>query len=366
MNNYLLKLPLSGLKHENVTFMEDIIQEKREFSIDAVPEPESIEDVIYSLMVNPNLSAINYFNDFSESGISPDSVNDVDNDEIGMFDIDSNGKKQAICTHAFHRHLQEDPQKSAEILISRATRKMLCMGLRPVAVSALLYHINFADPMGQFIASGAKKGLENAAQKFGLSISDRKIRFDLFPGSKQLPPSLIVSMVGAAGQNSKPVTNSFTSKGGNLFLIGRLNNDICSSEYVEFYHEIQDTPLPAFNIEDEIKIHELLNRLHERNLLQSASPVGKGGLFFTLLRSAIPSGLGFDITTDDEHRLDAFLFGESMGRILVEVAAGNEDEFVDFMTDAEFPFIGLGHITRGELRIDEKSLGFIDKMTRSS
>ena len=27
----------------------------KEFSIDMVPEPENIEDVIYSLMVNPNL-----------------------------------------------------------------------------------------------------------------------------------------------------------------------------------------------------------------------------------------------------------------------------------------------------------------------
>ncbi len=366
MNNWLLKLPLLCLKHDNLTCMEDILQEKKEFATDSILEPESIEDIIYSLMVNPNLSTINYFNDFSESGISPESVNDVDNDEIGVFDVDSSGNMQAMCTHAFHRHLQENPKKSAEILISRATRKMLCMGLRPVAVSALLYHINFADPKGQLIASGAKKGLENAAKKFGLSISDRKIRFDLFPGSGQLPPALIISMVGTVGQKNKLITSSFKSKGGNLFLIGRLTNDISSSEYVEFYHEVQNTPLPLFNIEDEIKIHELLEGLHERNLLQSATPVGKGGLFFTLLRSAIPSGLGFDITTDDEHRIDAFLFGESMGRILVEVAPGSEDEFVDFMTDAKFPFIGLGHITRGEIRIDEKSLGFIDKMTRDS
>ncbi len=91
------------------------------------------------------------------------------------------------------------------------------MGLRPVAVSALLYHINFADPKGQLIASGAKKGLENAAKKFGLSISDRKIRFDLFPGSGQLPPALIISMIGTVGQKNKLITSSFKSKGGNLF-----------------------------------------------------------------------------------------------------------------------------------------------------
>jgi phosphoribosylformylglycinamidine synthase subunit PurL len=65
-----------------------------------------------------------------------------------------------------------------------------------------------------------------------------------------------------------------------------------------------------------------LRELHQLKLLQSASPVGKGGLFFTLLRAAIPNGLGFDITTDAETRLDSFLFGEAMGRILARSRIG--------------------------------------------
>jgi len=86
-------------------------------------------------------------------------------------------------------------------------------------------------------------------------------------------------------------------------------------------------------------------------------------LFFTLLRAAIPNELGFDITTAAETRIDAFLFGEAMGRILVEVESQNEDEFVDVLTDMNVPFFTLGHITKGEIRIDDMSLGYIDKMT---
>ena len=125
-------------------------------------------------MVNPNLSSINYFNDFGELNISPDSIGDTDTDETGLFDIDSNGNKMAMSTHAFHHHLQNDPKKATEILISRAARKMICSGVKPVAISAFLYHINFGDPNGQFIASGAKKGLENAAAKFDLKIIGQK------------------------------------------------------------------------------------------------------------------------------------------------------------------------------------------------
>jgi phosphoribosylformylglycinamidine synthase subunit PurL len=52
-----------------------------------------------------------------------------------------------------------------------------------------------------------------------------------------------------------------------------------------------------------------------------------------------------------------------MGRILVEVPENKEDEFVDVLTEMKVPFFTLGHITKGELRIDDKSFGFIDKMT---
>ena len=121
--------------------------------------------------------------------------------------------------------------------------------------------------------------------------------------------------------------------------------------------------LPQFKIEDEIRIQQAIKKLNKLKLLESASPVGKGGLFFTLLRAAIPNELGFDITTAAETRLDAFLFGEAMGRILVEVKPDKEDNFVDTLTEMKVPFFTLGHITKGELRIDDKSYGFIDKMT---
>lgn len=343
--------------------MSDAIETEKEFTIDSIPEPENIEDVIYTLMVNPNLSSINYFNDFSEASISPASIGDNDIDDDGLFDIDLNGTKMAMTTHAFHHHLENDPQKATEILISRAVRKMLCLGATPVAMSAMLYHINFADPNGQFIASGAKKGMENAASKFGLKISDRKIRFDHFSMHGPVPPTIIISMMGKIAAGEDLTTHAFKNKGSNIFLIGRTKDDIGSSEYLEFYHEIIDSPLPEFNIGEEIKIQTALKKLHELKLIKSASPVGKGGLFFTLLRGAIPNELGFDITTAAEVRIDSFLFGEAMGRIIVEVEGSNEDEFVDVLTELKVPFFTLGHITKGEIRIDDQSLGYIDKMT---
>lgn len=343
--------------------MNEITQKETESLINSIPEPDNLEDVIFSLIVNPNLSCINYFNDFSEFPVSNTSIGSTESDETGLFDIDTEGRSMAMSTHAFHHHIENDPKKATEILISKAARKMYCLGAQPVAISAMLYHIDFADVNGQNIASGAKKGLENAAQKFNLKISDRKIRFDHFKCDEFVPPTIIISMASLVEDKEKIINHAFKKKGGNIFVIGRSVNDLGSSEYLEFFHGIENSPLPAFNIDTEIKIQRALTKLHRHGLLQSACPVGRGGLFFTLLRAGIPNGLGFDITTDAEMRIDSFLFGEAMGRVLVEVNSKDQDDFVDLMINIKMPFFTLGHITKGEIRVDDNSLGFIDKMT---
>ncbi len=341
--------------------MAETVENQEVFSIDQIEEPKDINEIVFNLMVNPNLAPVNYFNDFSEEGLELENVANGDSDETGIFTAD-NGQMMAMTTHAFHHHLATDPQKAIEILISRAARRMACYGVKPEAVSAFLYHINIAHPNGQFIASGAKQGLENACQKFNIKVADRKIRFDYFTGHGDLTPTIIISMMGSVEDKDKVITHNLKNKGNNIFVIGKSYDDINSSEYLEFYHEVYDSPLPQFNIDVEVRLQEAMKGLISKQLITSASPVGKGGLFFSLMRAGMPAGLGFDITTDAEIRTDAFLFGESMGRLIVGVPQESEDDFVDFMQTTKLPFFTLGHVTKGEIRIDDESLGYIDKM----
>ncbi len=334
----------------------------QEFSIDQISEDQDIQDIVYNLMANPNLAPINYFNDFSEESVDLSSLSGDDNDETGLF-CSADGQMMAISTHALHHHLEVDPQQATEILVSRAVRKMICFGAVPEAISSCLYHLNIADPNGQFIASGAKKGLENACKKFNIKLTDRKIRFDYFSAYGPVYPTIIISIMSSVPNREELVTHSFKKKGNNIFMIGQSMDDINSSEYLEFYHEVSDSELPVFDIDVEVKLHSVMRKLVQSRLLSSASPVGKGGLFFSLLRAGMPSGLGFDITSDAEVRKDAFLFGEGMGRIIVGVEPGKADDFVDLMSSLKVPFFALGHVTKGEIRIDDESFGFIDKMS---
>lgn len=344
-------------------------QDNIEFDINQIPEPEDINEVIMNLMVNPNLSPLNYFNDFTD-GLSGSSTNkDNLSSEPGIFELGDGSKMMSMTTHAMHHHLEADPQKAAEILVSRASRRLVCYGAKPVAITAILYHINYSDANGNYIASGIKAGLENAANAYDLYISDSKIRFDYFGEHGSQSPTLIVSVLGLVdSKEGKPVNimnSSFKHKGNNIFLLGKPSDDIATSDYLEFYHGITNSPLPEFDLKFEVRLQRIIRLLIEKDLIMSASPVAKGGLFFSLLRAGWVKGLGFDITTAAETRLDSFLFGESMGRIIVGVAPNMEDDFVDFMYDSKIPFFTLGHVTKGEIRIDDESFGYTDKMSGS-
>ena len=71
----------------------------------------------------------------------------------------------------------------------------------------------------------------------------------------------------------------------------------------------------------------------------------------------MPNNLGFDITTCSEVREDAFLFGEAPSRIIVSVRETIEDSFLDILNKIDVPFLLLGHVTRGEIRIDDQVFG---------
>jgi phosphoribosylformylglycinamidine synthase len=73
----------------------------------------------------------------------------------------------------------------------------------------------------------------------------------------------------------------------------------------------------------------------------------------------MPRGLGFDIVSDADIRLDAFLFGEGQGRAVVSVTEEQEEAFVEYMVASGINMTLLGHVTKGKLQIDEQHFGFI-------
>jgi phosphoribosylformylglycinamidine synthase len=157
----------------------------------------------------------------------------------------------------------------------------------------------------------------------------------------------------------------FKEKGDIIFLIGKSMNDLASSQYLYSVAGVKASPPPHFDLDVEYSIQKAVMGLIRGGMIASAHDVSDGGLYITLVESAMPRELGFDITCPAEVRQDAFLFGEAQSRIVVSVNMKQETEFIDYMMDLGVPFSALGHVTKAELRIDDSSFGFISDVKKN-
>ena len=94
------------------------------------------------------------------------------------------------------------------------------------------------------------------------------------------------------------------------------------------------------------------------NLIQSAHDTSEGGLFISLLESAMHNELGFEITKPNTQlRNDAFLFGEAQSRIVVSVTSSNAAAFEKLMQENNVKFEKLGVVTTGNITVDGVDFG---------
>ena len=194
-----------------------------------------------------------------------------------------------------------------------------------------------------------------ACKKFGTPVTGGNVSF-YNQSSYEGPvfPTPTIGMLGLLEKKNK-MTLDFKQEGDLIYLIGEMRDDISCYEYLYSYHKVKLSPAPYFDLEEEFKVQQAVKTLIQKGLIQSAHDVSDGGLFVTLAESSIYGNIGFDISTDESFRSDAFLFGEGQSRVVVTVTAADEDNFLHEMMERDVDFSSLGTVMGDEMTIDEET-----------
>ncbi len=353
----------------NAPIYEREIQEPGEndiksLSIDDVPEPDHYPKVIAELMKSLNIVSKSYLLDTFDQALKKDSLSNKYPSDASFVQIDEAKKTLALTVDCNSYYVEADPFVGAQIAVAEAARNIICGGGIPLAITDCLNFGNPYDPEVFWQFTQAVEGLSEACKVFKTPVVSGNVSFYNQSSQegrlKAISPCPVIGMVGLVESKDHHTVLTFKHKGDMIFLIGQSKDDINASEYLNFYHKKKSHAAPYFNIEEELEVQDVVRRMIREKLVRSVHDVSSGGLFFNLLESSLPLGFGFDITSDAEIRKDAFLFGESQSRVIVSVSSEKQDDFVDLMLEAEVPFSALGHVTKGEIRIDDESYGFID------
>ena len=339
--------------------------EFKKFNIDNIVQPDNLKDVAFKLLENPNIASKRWVIEQYDSMVGTGTMTTNRPSDAGIVNIKGTNRALAMSVDCNSRYVNADPEIGTMIAVSEASRNIVCAGGNPSAITNCLNFGNPYNPESYWQFVGAIKGMSKACLKFETPVTGGNVSFynqSVIDGI-EVPvfPTPTIGMIGVVEDKNKIMTLDFKYKGDLIFIIGNSYDDISSSEYLVSYHGINESPAPYFDLEEEFLNQKIVKELILDDLINSAHDVSDGGVFITLTEMAIPRSLGFDIVTDSEVREDAFLFGESQGRIIVTVNEDQEDDFLENMMSSGRKFTLLGHVTKGKMMVDDEHFGFISE-----
>jgi phosphoribosylformylglycinamidine synthase II len=328
------------------------------FDAATVEVPSDLREVAEQLIAIPNIASKRWISVQYDSTVGAANTSTNQPSDAAIVLAKGTDKALAVTTDCNSRYVFADPYKGAMIAVAEAARNIVCSGGQPLGVTNCLNFGNPYDPEVYYQFVEAIKGMGEACRRFDTPVTGGNVSFYNQNPDGAVYPTPTIGMVGLLENIKDKMTLDFKEEGDLIFLLGKSNDDINSSEYLHKIRGVEFSPAPHFDVEEEVKLQERLSALIKKGLIRSAHDTSEGGLFVTLAESAMPGGLGFDVVASDYHiRKDAYWFGESQSRVVVTLSPDKAAEFKKALGDQ--PFEELGFVTGGSFEVDGMDWGHV-------
>jgi phosphoribosylformylglycinamidine synthase subunit PurL len=341
----------------------------KQYNINSIAEPKGkdLVNVAKALWKSPNIASKRWIYEQYDSMIRTNTLTTNDPSDAAIVRVKGTKKALLLTTDCNSAYVYADPYKGAMIAVSEAARNIVCSGGEPVAITNCLNFGNPYNPEVYYQFVHALQGMGDACRRFNTPVTGGNVSFynQMLQNGETIPiyPTPTIGMLGLMEDYANQMTLNFREEGDVIFLIGETKNDISSSEYLQRYHGVKHSPAPYFELEEEVAIQQLVAKLIIEDLIDSAHDISEGGVFVTLMESAMPLNLGFDVkisqNTEGPLREDAALFGESQSRVVVSVHPSQLVDFELFIKNSELKYTKLGTVTSGTISIDDIAYGNI-------
>ena len=273
-----------------------------------------------------------------------------------------------------------DPYEGGKIVVAEAARNLACSGAAPLGVTDNLNYGNPHNPELFWQLKESVRGLADACRAFNAPVTGGNCSLYNQHPAGPIDPTPTVAMVGLIEKPEHITTQWFKDEGDAIILLGDAVDasdplrGLGGSAYLQRIHGLKAGTPPRCDLEKEKELHLALRTLIHSGAVKSAHDCSEGGLAVALAESCIsqqaaretprligaqvdltalagdtpgvrpssgaamsasggvsegPSVLGESQAAAPEDgrtpalRLDALLFGEAQGRVIISVAAVN-------------------------------------------
>ncbi len=323
---------------------------------------EEAKTIIKYLLAHANICSRRWVYNQYDSMVG--TINQTTNapSDAAVVKVKGTDKSIAMTVDCNSRYVYANPFVGGQIAVAEAARNLVCSGAEPAAITNCLNFGNPYNPEVYYQFVHAIKGLGEACKKFGTPVTGGNVSFyNQSSDDNAVFPTPTIGMVGLIGGGKKHMTLDFKKEGDLIYLLGESKNDIGCSHYLAHYIKVAQSPAPSFNLEEEHQLHKAVLNLIHHDLIQSAHDVSEGGLLVTLMESAMVRNFGFRVETmpASNTRLDAFLFGEAQGRIIVSIQVEKCRDFESMLNATTVKYKKLGAVTLDPININNTDFGSI-------
>jgi phosphoribosylformylglycinamidine synthase subunit PurL len=347
--------PQYDREYKEPAYMEHI----KKFNAASVAVPADLKKVAEQLIQLPSIASKSWVYDQYDSMVGTANTSTNNPSDAAVVWTKHGSKGVAVTTDCNSRYVYANPHTGAMIAVAEAARNIVCSGGEPLGVTNCLNFGNPYDPEVYYQFVNAIKGMGDACRAFNTPVTGGNVSFYNQNPDGPVYPTPTIGMVGLLDDVNEKMTLGFKEAGAEIFVLGPLNDDIHSSEYLHKICGVEHSPAPYFDLATEQKVQQLISSLIKNKVLASAHDVSEGGLFITLCESGFVNNLGFDIQLPHDLRKDAFLFGEGQSRVVVTVAAAQKDALLAMATNAGVDCISVGATTNGGVTISGNDWGNI-------
>jgi phosphoribosylformylglycinamidine synthase II len=326
----------------------------------SVAEPHDLKEVAKQLIQVPNIASKRWIYTQYDSMVGAATVSTNNPSDAAIVLAKGTGKAIAMTVDCNSRYVYADPHKGAMIAVAEAARNIVCSGGEPLGVTNCLNFGNPFDPEVYYQFVHSIKGMGEACRKFDTPVTGGNVSFYNQNPDGPVYPTPTIGMVGLIEDLEARMTLNFKQPGDVIYLIGSSHNDINSSEYLHKIIGVQHSPAPYFNLDEEYEVQQVIRRLIEKKLLQSAHDISEGGLITALLESGFNKELGFDVQQSANNvRADAYWLGEAQSRVIVSCTIKNAEALLAQLKELNIPYEYLGIVTEGGIDMEGEYWGHI-------
>ena len=329
-----------------------------------VPVARNIGKIFKELIAHPTIASKRWVYRQYDHMVQTNTVVRPGEGDAAVLRIKGSPLFVAMTTDGDGRMCAVDPFEGGKHVVAEAARNLLCVGAEPVALTNCLNFGNPEKPEIFWYFVRAVEGMSEAARRLEIPVVSGNVSLYNETEGDAILPTPVIGMVGI--QKALPRPLGFQKKGDHIFLVGELGSALGGSVYLQSQLGKLGRTAARVDLNREIALREFCLKTFKQKWLTSAHDVSEGGLAVTLAEAAFQKGLGASIQLPEpksnqrDLQLDAILFGEAPGKLVISVASRNLKKVSALAKKRGVPLHTLGKVGGSRITVSQGHKKIVD------